>query len=144
MKRSSSGQVHYTSRHSSKSSSESFYANSNIDNAVLFNDVKMSYGHGSKKVQVLRGINMKVPEGAIYALLGPSGCGKTTLCNCITGRNKPTSGKVNVFNKLPGSSGSNIPGPIIGYMPQEISLFPDFTIEETLLFFSKLYRLDRS
>lgn len=86
---------------------------------------------------------MKVPEGAIYALLGPSGCGKTTLCNCITGRNKPTSGKVSVFNKTPGSSGSNIPGPIIGYMPQEISLFPDFTIEETLLFFSNLYRLDR-
>lgn len=86
---------------------------------------------------------MKVPEGAIYALLGPSGCGKTTLCNCITGRNKPTSGKVSVFNKTPGTPGSNIPGPIIGYMPQEISLFPDFTIEETLLFFSNLYRLDK-
>lgn len=139
MKRSSSNHI---SRHSS--SSESFYANSqNTENAVLFNNVKMSYGHGKKKVQVLRGIDMKVPEGAIYALLGPSGCGKTTLCNCITGRNRPTSGKVSVFNKTPGSSGSNIPGPIIGYMPQEISLFPDFTIEETLLFFSNLYRLDR-
>lgn len=133
----------HSSRQSSKSSSESFYANSQVQNAVLFSDVKMSYGQGKKKVQVLRGINMKVPEGAIYALLGPSGCGKTTLCNCITGRNKPTSGKVSVFNKTPGSAGSNIPGPIIGYMPQEISLFPDFTIEETLLFFSNLYRLDR-
>lgn len=133
----------HSSRQSSRSSSESFYANSQVTNAVLFSDVKMSYGQGKKKVQVLRGIDMKVPEGAIYALLGPSGCGKTTLCNCITGRNKPTSGKVSVFNKTPGSSGSNIPGPIIGYMPQEISLFPDFTIEETLLFFSNLYRLDR-
>ena len=136
------------SRHSSRSSrgsSESFYAsNVNTENAVLFDDVKMSYGQGKKKVNVLRGINMKVPEGAIYALLGPSGCGKTTLCNCITGRNRPTSGKVRVFNKTPGTAGSNIPGPIIGYMPQEISLFPDFTIEETLLFFSKLYRLDPS
>lgn len=142
MKRSSSGLMQHNSRQSSKSSNGSFYANSNVDNAVYFNDVKMSYGQGKKKVQVLRGINMKVPEGAIYALLGPSGCGKTTLCNCITGRNKPTSGQVSVFNKTPGTSGSNIPGPIIGYMPQEISLFPDFTIEETLLFFSKLYRLD--
>lgn len=142
MKRSSSSQMQYMSRHSSKSSNESFYANSNVENAVLFDDVKMSYGQGKKKVQVLRGINMKVPEGAIYALLGPSGCGKTTLCNCITGRNRPTSGTVSVFNKKPGTAGSNIPGPIIGYMPQEISLFPDFTIEETLLFFSKLYRLD--
>lgn len=143
MKRSTSGQVNYMSRDSSKSSSESFYANTNVENAVLFNDVKMSYGSGKRQVQVLRGINMKVPEGAIYALLGPSGCGKTTLCNCITGRNRPTSGKVKVFNKIPGTSGSNIPGPIIGYMPQEISLFPDFTIEETLLFFSSLYRLEK-
>lgn len=130
------------SQHSSKSSSESFYQNSNIDYAVLFDDVKMSYGKGKGKVNVLRGINMKVPEGAIYALLGPSGCGKTTLCNCITARNRPTKGKVAVFGKIPGTSGSNVPGPIIGFMPQEISLFPDFTIEETLLFFSQLYRLD--
>lgn len=144
MKRSSSSQMNqHMSRHSSKSSSESFYANTQVENAVEFNEVKMSYGQGKKKVQVLRGINMKVPEGAIYALLGPSGCGKTTLCNCITGRNKPTSGKVTVFNKTPGSPGSNIPGPIIGYMPQEISLFPDFSIEETLMFFSSLYRLDK-
>lgn len=134
----------YMSRHSSKSSNESFYANSRAEDAVNFNDVKMAYGQGKKKVQVLRGVNMKVPKGAIYALLGPSGCGKTTLCNCITGRNNPTGGKVTVFGKIPGTSGSNIPGPIIGYMPQEISLFPDFTIEETLLFFSKLYRLERS
>jgi len=135
------------SRHSSssKSSSESFYASHlKTDNAVLFSDVKMSYGQGKRKVNVLRGISMKVPEGAIYALLGPSGCGKTTLCNCITGRNRPTSGRVTVFNKVPGTPGSNIPGPIIGYMPQEISLFPDFSIEETLLYFSKLYRLDPS
>lgn len=134
----------HMSRHSSKSSNESFYANSSAQDAVLFDDVKMAYGKGKKATQVLRGVNMKVPEGAIYALLGPSGCGKTTLCNCITGRNSPTSGKVTVFGNKPGSSGSNIPGPIIGYMPQEISLFPDFSIEETLLFFSKLYRLDRS
>ena len=138
MKRSSSSQLH-----SSRSSNESFYAShANIENAVLFNEVKMSYGKGAKRVNVLRGINMKVPEGAIYALLGPSGCGKTTLCNCITGRNRPTSGRVSVFNKTPGTPGSNIPGPIIGYMPQEISLFPDFSIEETLMYFSKLYRLD--
>lgn len=138
MSRSSSSQIA-----SSRSSNESFYANSSAKNAVNFNDVKLSYGEGKKGVQILRGIDMKVPEGSIYALLGPSGCGKTTLCNCITGRNKPTSGKVTVFNKTPGTAGSNIPGPIIGYMPQEISLFPDFTIEETLLFFSNLYRLDK-
>uniref|UniRef100_A0A6G1S9A6 ABC transporter G family member 23 n=1 Tax=Aceria tosichella TaxID=561515 RepID=A0A6G1S9A6_9ACAR len=139
IKRSSSSQM---SRHSSRSSSESFYSNATIDNAVLFKDVKMSYGKGKKSVNVLKGINMKVPEGAIYALLGPSGCGKTTLCNCITGRNKPTQGTVEVFKKIPGTPGSNVPGPIIGYMPQEISLFPDFSIEETLMYFSKLYRLD--
>lgn len=139
IKRSSSTQM---SRHSSKSSGESFYSNANQEDAVLFKDVKMSYGKGKRRVNVLKGINMRVPEGAIYALLGPSGCGKTTLCNCITGRNRPTHGSVEVFKKTPGRPGSHIPGPIIGYMPQEIALFPDFSIEETLMYFSKLYRLD--
>ena len=44
-----------------------------------------------------------------------------------------------VFGVEPAKVGTTILGPRIGYMPQEIALFPDFTIEETLIFFARLY-----
>lgn len=102
-------------------------------------EVCFNFGSGTKQVSALRKISLNVPEGEIYGLLGPSGCGKTTLLRCVVGRNDPKEGRVLVFGKVPGSPGSLIPGPLIGYMPQELALFPDFTINETLFFFARLY-----
>ncbi len=46
-----------------------------------------------------------------------------------------------VFGEVPGSHRALVPGPGVGYMPQEIGLFNEFTIQETLFFFGRLYRL---
>jgi len=40
-----------------------------------------------------------------------------------------------VLGGRPGSRGSGVPGPRIGYMPQEIALYGEFTIRETLIYF---------
>ena len=79
-----------------------------------------------------------------YGLLGPSGCGKTTLLRCIVGRKRPQGGQVRVFDQVPGSAGAFIPGPGVGYMPQELTLYPEFTIYETLFFFGKLFGMSES
>ncbi len=79
-----------------------------------------------------------------YSILGPSGCGKTTLVHCLVGSLKPRKGSVKVFGEEPGSYNSLVPGPGVGYMPQEIGLFQEFTIKETLTFFGRLYRLPKS
>ena len=74
-------------------------------------------------------------------MLGPNGCGKTTLIKSILGRLKCKSGSIKVFGVEPGSRGSDIPGPGVGYMPQELALFEEFTIREILTYYGNIYHL---
>ena len=106
-----------------------------LKNAVEVNNLHRSYG----KVSILKGFNMTIPVGTIYGLLGPSGCGKSTYLKILLGRLSSQGGPVNVFNKPPGTYNHPIPGSAVGYMPQESALYPEFTIEETLEFYSRLY-----
>lgn len=58
-----------------------------------------------------------------YGLLGPSGCGKTTLLKCIVGTLKISRGHITVLGKPPAFPGHEVPGKMVGYMPQ-VSQFP--------------------
>ncbi|XP_067144157.1 LOW QUALITY PROTEIN: ABC transporter G family member 23-like [Centruroides vittatus] len=110
--------------------------------AVEAKGLEVSYGIKANRVKILNGIDLDVRKGSIYGLLGPSGCGKTTLLRCIVGRVKPDQGVVKVFGAVPGSSGSSIPGRGVGYMPQEIALYREFTIVDILTYYGNLYGLE--
>ncbi|EAT33290.1 AAEL014428-PA [Aedes aegypti] len=92
----------------------------------------------NKKI-VLNHLNMSVTRGSIYGLLGASGCGKTTLLSCIVGRKFLNSGEISVLGGTPGTPGSGVPGPRIGYMPQDIALVEEFSIKETIYYFGRIY-----
>jgi len=92
--------------------------------------VRGAYKMYSAPNPVLRGLNMTVPQGCIYGLLGPSGCGKTTLLSCIVGRQFLDEGRITVK----ASSKRNI-----GYMPQELALYKEFSINETLVYYGLLF-----
>jgi ABC-type multidrug transport system ATPase subunit len=76
-----------------------------------------------------------------YGLLGASGCGKTTLLSCLVGRRRLNSGDILVLGHEPGTPESGIPGPRVGYMPQELALFGHSSIKETLQYFGRIYNL---
>lgn len=103
---------------STSSDSSSIISGSSLCAAVECRDMRYDVGRGKNQKTILHDINVTVPEGSIYGLLGPSGCGKTTMLRCVVGRIKPKSGYVRVFGYRPNQSGSRIPGPAIGYMPQ--------------------------
>ena len=57
---------------------------------VTIKDIRMRFGDN----EVLKGINLDVPNGEFLTLLGPSGCGKTTLLRIVAGFLKPYSGSI--------------------------------------------------
>eukprot|EP00096_Caligus_rogercresseyi_P014658 TRINITY_DN7173_c0_g1_i1.p1 TRINITY_DN7173_c0_g1~~TRINITY_DN7173_c0_g1_i1.p1 ORF type:complete len:745 (+),score=193.02 TRINITY_DN7173_c0_g1_i1:231-2465(+) len=114
---------------------------STSDPAIWIRDVHKQYGWGRKKVNVLVNLDMTIPKGVIYGLLGPSGCGKTTLLQCTIGRQRLQSGELLVFGHKPGTRGSGVPGKKVGYMPQELALYKEFTILETLEYFGRIFHM---
>ncbi|XP_015604185.1 ABC transporter G family member 23 [Cephus cinctus] len=109
------------------------------DDAIVIRNARKSYGKG---VQILDDLNMIVKRGSIYGLLGASGCGKTTLLSCVVGVRKLDSGDIWVLGGKPGTEGSGIPGPRVGYMPQEISLVKEFTVLGALYYFGRINGLN--
>jgi ABC-type multidrug transport system ATPase subunit len=79
-----------------------------------------------------------------YGLLGASGCGKTTLLTCIVGRRKLMSGRITVLGNKPGTPGSGVPGPKVGYMPQVnhffLSSFQRLTHKNVFYYFCRKQR----
>lgn len=56
-----------------------------------FSDLKYTY---DGKQNVIKGMNGKIEQGRLYAILGPSGCGKTTLLSLLGGLDSPDSGRI--------------------------------------------------
>ncbi len=77
-------------------------------------------------IPVLDNISFKVNKGSIVGVIGPNGAGKSTLISIIASIIKPSSGKV------------TIDGGKIGYVPQEITLFPSLTTKENLNFWDTI------
>jgi len=81
-------------------------------------------------VRALDNINLRIETG-IFGLLGPNGAGKTTLMRILATLLAPTSGSVNVYGYDIKTKPQEIRR-IIGYLPQEYSLYPDLSAWEFL------------
>jgi len=84
-------------------------------------------------VRAIEGVSFTVGEGEVAALLGPNGAGKSTVMRLLTGYVSPTSGRALV-------SGVDVAAqPVtarrqIGYLPEQVSLYPELTVRRYLAF----------
>lgn len=80
----------------------------------------------------LQDISFKVEAGKCLVILGPNGAGKTTLLETIAGLHKPIKGKI----FIDGRDVTDLPPEKrdIGYLPQDLLLFPHLTVEENIAF----------
>lgn len=91
-------------------------------------------------IQAVDGVSFKIEQGESYGLLGPNGAGKTTTISMVCGLTKRDGGEVSVDgNSVNGNAAKAKEA--IGYVPQEVALYPDLSGQENLRFFGRLYSL---
>jgi len=91
-------------------------------------------------VQAVNGISFRIAPGETYGLLGPNGAGKTTTISMVCGLLEPDAGAVAVAG-TPLTTRSVSAKAAIGYVPQDLALYPDLSAAENLRFFARLYGL---
>jgi len=107
-------------------------------NLLEVSDLYKSFSTSAGKVEVLKGINLKVAEGDTIALVGASGAGKTTLLHLMGTLDRPTSGKVlfgdNDVFQLGDMALASFRNRSIGFVFQSHHLLPEFSaLENTMM-----------
>ncbi len=108
--------------------------------AIDIQNLAKTYAGGFR---ALDGVNLKVEAGKVFALLGPNGAGKTTLMRILTTQLKPTEGSASVFGLDVDKEDAKVRR-LIGYVPQEMSVWTDISGYENLLIYAKLYGVPSS
>jgi ABC-2 type transport system ATP-binding protein len=88
-------------------------------------------------------VSFAIGPGETYGLLGPNGAGKTTVISMVAGILTRDAGQIRVLGR-PVSTGSPAGKADIGYVPQDIAVYPDLTGAENLRFFASMYGLSRA
>ena len=92
-------------------------------------DLHAAYG----RIEVLRGVDLAVPRGAVVALLGPNGAGKSTLTKVIAGQMKPTGGDIHLGGvNVRNASPEELARVGLCTITEGRSVFPNLTVQENL------------
>ena len=96
---------------------------------------KVYYTHEST-VEAVRGVDLRINEGEIIAIMGPSGCGKTTLLNVLSGIDDPSAGDVlvNEVSLYQGTENqrTDLRAKHFGFIYQNFNLLPVLTAVENV------------
>ena len=103
-----------------------------VEARVQVKNAKFSFG----STNILKDVNLTLYAGEIYGLLGANGAGKTTLMKAISGRLELDAGEISVNSENP--TFNQRLRSFVGYIPQDIAIFPYLTIRENLEIFGIL------
>ena len=107
------------------------------DVVLELKDIKRWFGDGEKKLEVLKGVNVKINKGEIVALEGPSGSGKSTLLYVTGLLDKPSSGELYLAGqscaKMKEGERTQARRKYLGFVYQSHLLLPDFTCLENVM-----------
>jgi ABC-2 type transport system ATP-binding protein len=101
---------------------------------LVCRDLRKTYGD----LVAVDGVSFTIAEGETYGLLGPNGAGKTTAISIVVGVLDRDGGEVLVDGEPLTPRRVRVKARI-GYVPQELSVYPDLTGRENLRFFARLY-----
>ena len=106
---------------------------------IKFNGISKSFG----KTKIIDNLSFEVKEGEFIVLIGPSGCGKTTTLKMINKLIEPNSGSINIDGVNISSIDTVTLRRKIGYVIQQIGLFPNMTVEQNICVVPKLLKWDK-
>lgn len=102
---------------------------------IKFENVSKKYGNG---LEAVKSINLEIKNGELLVLIGPSGCGKTTTMKMINRIITHSEGRITIDDKDINEIDSVTLRRNVGYVIQQIGLFPHYTIEENIALIPKL------
>jgi putative ABC transport system ATP-binding protein len=118
------------------------------DALVRIIDVHKHFTRGNERIDVLKGVNLAIPQGDFLALMGPSGSGKTTLLNLMGGLDQSSNGRVEVggvdITSLGGGALSKWRSQNVGFVFQLYNLLPVLTAERNVELPLLLTRLSKA
>jgi ABC-2 type transport system ATP-binding protein len=106
---------------------------------ISIRGLRKSYG----EVEAVRGIDLEVMAGEVFAFLGPNGAGKTTTVEILEGYRERSGGEVQVLGEDPKEAGSGW-RERIGIVLQSCRLDPYLSVRESLALYAGYYRAPRS
>ncbi len=99
-------------------------------------NVSKTYLQGTKKIEVLRGLNLEIKESEIVSIVGQSGSGKSTLLSLISGLDTPNTGRVVLGGKnlssLSETEVTRLRGESLGIVFQQFHLIPHLSAWENV------------
>jgi putative ABC transport system ATP-binding protein len=110
---------------------------------------RRSYRRGDEEVHALRGVDLELDAGGLYALTGPSGSGKSTLLLVMAGWEHLDEGVVEVADEADGVGAASSQAPArlhwnqLSVVPQALGLLDDLTVAENVLLPARLGRRSR-